>query len=452
MATTTGGPAARATSAAMDKTRYSWGRIAPIDVTAGLIGARVRPRYGSRVNSDHSSARVRATLLTIAAAVAMSFLALVLMRFPAHADASTDVDAAVAKFQAGSHIFLSPAAGQQLDQAALNAKIGKSPIYIAVVGANQNPSDADNAIIKAQLPSATVVVVSGTQSTARSAVLCSGVATKLLSETRAKHNEVAQGELTSWLVDYVAAVAKAPTQTAAKCGATDGGAVSTSPDSGSILPWMIAIGVLGLAGGTYLISRKKKQRSAALRGRHQQIGQLYDQLESDVQQLADNGNPIAGQALVDAAERCQVAGSMLSIAQSDSEYDIAHRACLEGLAASQAARDVLGVAQRRDVPSIVNPDNEHLQSATEVRLGEQTYHGYPAYTPGAVHYFDGGSGYLAGWYDSPFWESLAEPATFGGLFDDSADFQDDEDSERRSAVTPSGFDARGGTGQFGDRS
>ncbi|MEO6955688.1 MAG: hypothetical protein ABI137_03005 [Antricoccus sp.] len=404
------------------------------------------------MNSDHSSARVRGTLLTTAAAVVMSFLALVLTGFPAHADARTDVAAAVAKFQAGSHIFLSPAAGQQLDQAALTAKIGKSPIYMAVVGANQNLSDANSAIIKAGLPSATIVVISGTQSTAQSAVLCSGVATKLLSETRAKHNEVAQGELTNWLVDYVAAVAKAPTQTAAKCGATDSGAVSTSPDSGLILPWTIAIGVLGLAGGMYLISRKKKRRSAALRGRHQQVGQLYDQLENDVRQLADNGNPIAGQALADAAERCQVAGGMLSTAQSDSEYDIAHRACLEGLAASQAARDVLGVAQRRDVPSIVNPDNEHLQSATEVRLGEQTYRGYPAYTPGAVHYFDGGGGYLAGWYDSPFWQSLSEPSTFGGLFDDSADFQDDDDSERRSAAPSRGFDARGETDQLGDRS
>lgn len=367
--------------------------------------------------------------MRIAAALFVACVGLIVAALPAHADATSDVDAAVQKFQAGSHVFLSPQAGQQLDQTALNAKIGNLSLYIAVVGANQNPADIEAAIIKGGLPQATIVVISGTQYTAQSALLCSGVAAKLLKGARATHSEADSGQLTNWLGDFITAASKAPTQSATKCSSTDGGAVTTSPSSGSILPWMILIGVLGLGGGAHYVNRKKNQRRLALRTRHAEVTTLHDQLQSQLQRIDPSRNAIAVQALADAAERHHFAGSVLSAAENDAEYEVARRACIEGLVAAQAAREVLGMDHGPQFPAIDDSGGERLQVVSDIQVGAKVYRGYPTYIPGAVHYFDGGNGYLAGWYDSPFWESASGDSSLGGLFGASNESGDDQDDD-----------------------
>ncbi len=347
---------------------------------------------------------------------------------PAGAEPSGDADAAAQAFESGSHLYVSPDAGQTVDAAALKSKIGKTSLYVAVVAPNQTPEDVAKQITTTFNPSMTIAVISGTDATATSTALCQGAAGKLLDSTRAKHtSDIAGGKLTTWLTAFAGEVADAPGEDSGHCGAGGG---SSGP--GSVLPWMIGIGVLGLAAIGYYVARKKKQKDASLRGRRAEVAALYDRLGADVQHLDPAGDAFAAQALVDASERYDWAGSTLSSADTNGEFDAARSACLEGLTAARAARRSLGLDLGEDIPRLERPQGERLEEARQVQVGDETYVGYARYTPGAPFYYRGGPNAPAGWYGAPFWETMLIGSMLGGgLFGgNEVEFDDDPTDER----------------------
>ncbi|PRZ38568.1 hypothetical protein CLV47_12035 [Antricoccus suffuscus] len=369
---------------------------------------------------------------------------------PAGAEPSGDADAAAQAFESGSHVYVSPDAGQTVDAAALKSKIGKTPLFVAVVAPNQTPEDVAKQITTTFNPSMTIAVISGTDATATSTALCEGDADKLLESTRAKHAaDIAAGKLTTWLSAFADDVASAPSQDSGDCGAGGG---SSGP--GSVLPWMIGIGVLGLAAIAYYVVRKKKQKDASLRGRRTEVTALYDRLGADVRRLDPAGDAFAAQALADASERYDWAGATLSAADTDGEFDAARAACLEGLTAARAARKSLGLDLGEDIPRPERPQGERLDQARQIQVRDETYVGHPRYTPGAPHYYRGGPSAPAGWYAAPFWDNVPIASMLGGgLFGgneveydaESVDEADEWDSGDNGGPTARGRD-------IGDRS
>lgn len=223
--------------------------------------------------------------------------------------------------------------------------------------------------------------------------------------------------------------------------------------TGLIIGVIIAVLVIGGAGTFIGIRRRRKRQHLA--DRRADVISYYDRLGADVQNLDAGDDPVARQAIADAAERYTAAGSQLEQAKSDAQYDAAKRTVLEGLQASRAARVKLGLHPGPELPPIAATNADRLTEEKEITVGDRTVRGYPDYTPGAPHYFGGGGGYGAGWYSFPFWETLLVGSVLtgglGGWGDGGYDQGFDSGYDR-------GFDAgeqaadQQGSGGWGDNS
>ena len=221
------------------------------------------------------------------------------------------------------------------------------------------------------------------------------------------------------------------------------------------MPWVLGgIGVLGAGGaGAWVLSRRRR-RQKEMEGRRAEVLSLYDRLGADVQNLDPGDDPVARQALVDAAERYTATGSQLAHADTHAEYDVARRTALEGLQAARTARKELGLDPGPDLPPIAPTYGDQLTSPQQVQVGEKSYQGYPQYTPGAPYYYGGGGGYPGGWYSFPFWETVLLGSVLsgglGGGFGGYGSGYDRGYEAGRDDSQDSGADWSGGGGGGGD--
>jgi hypothetical protein len=212
--------------------------------------------------------------------------------------------------------------------------------------------------------------------------------------------------------------------------------------------WLLGGLVVLVAGGTtaaVVASRRRKARlNEALRA---DVTQLYDRLGSDVLTLDAGVDPVARQALADAAERYNACGAQLAQADAPAEFAAARRTAVEGLTAARTARTALGLDPGPPIP-VVPGDGPQLAAPGQVTVDGQTYDGSPDYTPGRPHYFGGGQvggqQVPGGWYSGNFWTPLLLgsilTSTFGGHGDGS--FQEGYEAGRDD----SGGDWGGGSG------
>ncbi len=230
----------------------------------------------------------------------------------------------------------------------------------------------------------------------------------------------AGGDLTQALVRSVRAAG-----TAASDGAVSDGFGSSSSGSGGSGGGFggggAVLGVLGLlaagAGGLFYL-RSRKRTSKSLEGSRADVESLYSRLGADVASLAPGDDPVARQALADAAERYNATGALLSQADTPSEFVAARRTAVEGLTAARVARQRLGLDPGPEIPP---PPGEgpQLQAEQRVRVGDEEFDGSPTYTPGRRHYY--GGGYVGGhrvpggWYGVPFWETALLGGALSGL-------------------------------------
>lgn len=189
-----------------------------------------------------------------------------------------------------------------------------------------------------------------------------------------------------------------------------GGSSSGGFGSGGLLLGLFGVGAAGV--GAYAFTRSRRRRreeQTALDDARADVESLYGRLGSDVETLAPGDDQVARQALADAAERYTATGALMSKADTLGEYAAARRTAVEGLAAARVVRQRLGLDPGPEIP-VPQGGVPKLTAPQRVQVGEQEYDGSPEYEPGRPHYFEGGyhGGQLvpAGWYPTPFWQSL----------------------------------------------
>ena len=364
--------------------------------------------------------------LTVAAGTAGACLALLVAAPAAHADA---VDDAVNGLRSAS-VYVAPGVTEpEIVVDAVTQAIGSQPIKIAVLPADEFGStskafSASEQIGRTLAPDSplTVGVVAGNNFNASSSQYCAGAASAVARDSvEANKTQLQQtNDVTSTIQSFVTGLQSRPVSGSSACqGSSAAGASDATDNSGgsSAVPWVLGgIGVVGAGGvGAWVLSRKRR-RQKEMEGRRAEVLSLYDRLGADVQHLNPGDDPVARQALVDAAERYTATGSQLSHADTHAEFDVARRTALEGLQAARTARKELGLDPGPDLPAIAPSYGEQLTAPQQVQAGGKTYQGYPEYTPGAPYYYGGGGGYPGGWYSFPFWETVLLGSVLSGGF------------------------------------
>lgn len=342
---------------------------------------------------------------------------------PVAAVAADPVDDAVSALRA-DHLYVAPGVDTKIDQAAVRRALGDAPIYLAVLPESAGTPAALSRRIGEALGNGTVGVVAGRNFEASSNQLCPGSVQTVVGRVKSDNRDELSrtNDVTKLLSDFAADVIIAP-RVGRDCeqGAQQQTTSSQTGESGggSVWPWLIGIAAIGAVGaggvGAFLVSRRRT-RQRLLEGRRADVLSLYDRLGADVQHVDPKDDPVARQALADAAERYTATGALLSHADTEGEYDAARRTALEGLYAARTARQALGLDPGPDLPPVSPGQGEQLTEQREVAVGDKTYQGYPQYTPGAPYYYGGGGGVPGGWYAFPFWETLLLSSVLTGGF------------------------------------
>lgn len=218
-------------------------------------------------------------------------------------------------------------------------------------------------------------------------------------------------------------VARVNNQATSRSG---GGQPATQPASssaGGILLPLLVIVALG-CGGALLFGlsrrrRRERERQRANEEARAEVESLYGRLGSDVSTLAPGNDDVARQAMVDAAERYNATGALLSKADTPGEFAAARQTAVEGLVAARTARARLGLDPGPEIP-LPPGSGPQLENRQRVQVGDQEYEGSPQYEPGRGHYFGGGmlNGRMVpgGWYGFPFWETMLMTSVLTGGF------------------------------------
>jgi len=199
----------------------------------------------------------------------------------------------------------------------------------------------------------------------------------------------------------------------------------------------------------------------------------YERLGGQVLNLHGD-DPAARQALADASERYNAAGSQLQQARTIRQYELARESALEGLAYVRAARTALGIDPGPELPALASAQGVgQLTREREVNVQGQHYKAGPQPGTDMPYYYPGGRvqgrPVPAGWYSTPWWKTalgtgvgviggmLVFDALFSPAFGDTGygdGYQDglqDAGGDASGAGDFGGFDGGGfdGGGDFG---
>ncbi|GAA4803271.1 hypothetical protein GCM10023200_45610 [Actinomycetospora chlora] len=141
----------------------------------------------------------------------------------------------------------------------------------------------------------------------------------------------------------------------------------------------------------------------------------YDRLGGQVLNLTGSDDP-SKQALADASERYNAAGSQLEQATTAQQYRLAGDTALEGLYYVRAARTAMGMDPGPDLPGTAERSRAGaLDSEQSVDVGGRQVTGSPQPSSRNDHYYPGGMvggrPVPAGWYSEPWWK----PMLLGGV-------------------------------------
>lgn len=148
-----------------------------------------------------------------------------------------------------------------------------------------------------------------------------------------------------------------------------------------------------------------------------EVSSLRDRLGHDVSTLEPGADPVARQALADAAERYSTASTLLERATSEAQLRTAWLAAVEGLTATRVVRERLGLDLGPPVPTLP-ASGALLREQARLDVGGRPISGSPTYAPGHSHWFPGGyyggRPVPGGWYDVAFWPSALLLGGLGG--------------------------------------
>src|SRR5690606_38138132 len=119
--------------------------------------------------------------------------------------------------------------------------------------------------------------------------------------------------------------------------------------------------------------------------------------------------PAVRQALADASERYNAAGSQLEQARTAYQFQLARETALEGLMYIRAARIALGLDPGPDLPPLAAARGAgQLTERREVEVEGQTFKASPQPGDDTPYYYPGGQvqgrPVPAGWYTHPLWK------------------------------------------------
>ena len=147
----------------------------------------------------------------------------------------------------------------------------------------------------------------------------------------------------------------------------------------------------------------------------------YERLGGQLMNLHGD-DPAVRQALVDASERYNAAGSQLEQARSGRQFELARETALEGLTYVRAARTAMGIDPGPELPPLAAARGAGaLTKEREVNVQGQVYKAGPQPGADTPYYYPGGRvqgrPVPAGWYSQPVWRTaLATGAgVLGGL-------------------------------------
>src|SRR6266542_3725750 len=191
--------------------------------------------------------------------------------------------------------------------------------------------------------------------------------------------------------------------------------------------WLVVLLVVGVVGlAVFWNLGRKKREAQVLADAREEAQRWYERLGGQIMNLPPGDEAAVKQALVDAGERYNAAGSQLERASTLKQYELARETALEGLAYVRAARTALGLDPGRDLPPLAGQRAAGaIREDREVDVQGHRYKASPNPGSDTPYYYPGGRvqgrPIPAGWYSNPWWKTalIAGAAGVGSvlLFD-----------------------------------
>ncbi|MCW3838745.1 hypothetical protein ONA70_01355 [Micromonospora yasonensis] len=184
--------------------------------------------------------------------------------------------------------------------------------------------------------------------------------------------------------------------------------------------WFVLVLMLG---GALMFWRwgSRSRRATELADARAEAQRWYERLGGQLMNLHGDA-PAVRQALADAGERYNAAGSQLEQARTPHQFALARETALEGLAYIRAARTAMGIDPGPDLPPLAAARGAGmLTKEREVNVQGQTYRAGPQPGNRTPYYYPGGTWQgrrvPAGWYSTPWWKTAlgAGAGVLGGM-------------------------------------
>jgi hypothetical protein len=193
---------------------------------------------------------------------------------------------------------------------------------------------------------------------------------------------------------------------------------------------VLAVALVGVVA--YLVAGRRRSAAGALADARAEAQRWYERLGGQLSTLPSGAaeQTAVRQALSDASERYNAAGSQLATAGTPRQFELARETALEGLQYIRAARLALGLDPGPDLPPLAAA--RAAGELTKERAVDVDGHRYaagphpgaatPYFYPGGVL---GGRPVPRGWYSEPWWRTaliggawgLGSILLFDALFD-----------------------------------
>jgi hypothetical protein len=185
--------------------------------------------------------------------------------------------------------------------------------------------------------------------------------------------------------------------------------------------WVLILLVLLVGGVTWWRRETTARQARELADARADAVRWYERLGGQVLSLRGD-DPAVRQALSDAGERYNAAGSQLEQARSSRQYELARETSLEGLAYVRAARVALGLDPGPELPPLAAARGAgSLTREREVNVQGQVFKAGPQPGAGTPYYYPGGRyqgrPVPSGWYSTPWWKTglAAGAGVLGGM-------------------------------------
>ncbi|SCL19176.1 hypothetical protein GA0070624_1698 [Micromonospora rhizosphaerae] len=184
--------------------------------------------------------------------------------------------------------------------------------------------------------------------------------------------------------------------------------------------WLVLVLMLG---GVYVFWRwgSRSRKATELADARAEAQRWYERLGGQLMNLHGDA-PAVRQALADAGERYNAAGSQLEQARTPHQFALARETALEGLAYIRAARTAMGIDPGPELPPLAAARGAGmLTKEREVNVQGQTYRAGPQPGDRTPYYYPGGNWQgrpvPAGWYSTPWWKTAlgAGAGVLGGM-------------------------------------